>query len=100
MPRSYYVEISSLKIGDKVQIQSIPGESSTVPIFLHEDTRIVYEKIIKRGTPVRISKIDEYGQPWYNVKFKENTEWEFHSLSITSNDKNWIKVEKRNENAS
>lgn len=76
-----------LKIGDKIRIVSIPSG------YLHKDTRETYKKLIERNRSVRISSIDEFGQFWYNCRFKnENGNWIHHSLSVIKTDNNWIKV--------
>jgi len=85
----------ALKIGDKIRIVAIPGEG--VPNYtLHRDTRRVYQKIIARKRPVRISEIDKDGLPWYTVRFRrKNGTWEEHILNVMDQDTNWVPVQKR-----
>ena len=84
-----------LRIGDRVRITAIPGEG--VPNYtLHRETRQVYPKIIARKRSVRISEIDEDGQPWYTVKFRrKNGKWEEHVLNIMDSDTNWVPVKRK-----
>lgn len=81
---------SELKRGSKIRILSAPSG------YLHKETLAVYKKIIKRSRPVRINKIDEYGNPWYTVKFRrKNGDWEEHMLNVIDEDNNWKFVKPR-----
>lgn len=86
------MKAKELKIGDRVRIINIPGYG--IPdYYLHKGTRLVYKKIIARQRSVRISRIDECGDPWYTVKFrKKNGTIETHSLNVVATDNNWVKV--------
>jgi len=89
------MKISELKIGDKIRIVAVPGEGIK-GYTIHPETVQVYKDVIARKRSVRISKIDEYGRPWYNVQFKVDGHWDWHSLCIMSSDTNWVPVKKRN----
>jgi hypothetical protein len=84
---------SQLKIGDKIRIIAVPGEGIK-DYYIHKHTIQTYKKIIARKRPVK--RIDEYGQPWYEVKFRHKKYgWEYHSLVIFPSDTNWVKVKPR-----
>ncbi len=85
----------NLKVNDKVRIIGVPGEN--IPNYvIHSSTKRAYKKLIARKRPLRINRVDEFGQPWYNFKFQlKNGAWEHHTMCIMENDNNWIKVKKR-----
>jgi hypothetical protein len=84
-----------LRVGDRIRIVGIPGEGDPDYCILPETVR-VYKKLIERRRPVRIYRLDEYGQPWFTCKFKRrNGTWEWHSLAVFREDDNWIRIEKR-----
>lgn len=85
---------SKLKIGDQIRITGIP-EGCERRHYLHKETKEVYKKIVERGRPVRISRIDEDGIRWYTVRFKEDGAWVYHDLCVAESDTNWNFVEKR-----
>lgn len=76
-----------LKVGDKIRITKLPE----LECPLHEDTKEVYEILIARKRPVRISRIS-LGSPWFDCKIKRNGVVEHHSLIVGENDNNWVKV--------
>jgi hypothetical protein len=84
-----------LMIGDRIRIIGIPGKG--VPgYWLHPDTRRVFKKLIARGRSVRIAEIDEYGTPWYTVKFRlKNGRWGWNFLAVCDHDHNWVMVKPR-----
>jgi len=60
---------SDLKVGDRIRIIGMPGDG--VPgYYLHSDTKRVFKMLIARGRSVRITRIDEYGSPWYAYVFR------------------------------
>ncbi len=84
-----------LKIGDKIRIVAIPGEN-VANYCIHSETKKTYKKLIDRKRPVRINRVDEYGQPWYDFRFqKKNGSWERHTMCVMKDDDNWVKVQKR-----
>jgi hypothetical protein len=86
------IDSNDLRVGDRIRIIGIPGEG--VPgYFLHADTKRAFMKLIARGRSVRICRIDEFGHPWYDFRFRmKNGRWERHSLNITSDEHNWVRV--------
>jgi len=86
---------TGLKVGDRIRIVAVPGEG--IPGYvIDRDTVRVYRMLVARGTPVRISFIDEYDQPWYYCRFrKKNGRNEWHSLGIQADDDNWVSVKPR-----
>jgi len=84
-----------LNIGDRIRIVRLPGEG--VPgYFLHSETRRVFKNLIARGRSVRICRIDEHGSPWYDCRFRMKTgRWEWHSLTVSDQDDNWVLVRRR-----
>lgn len=88
------MKFSNLKVGDRIKIIGIPGEGFP-GYFIHADTKRVYKKLIARGRSVRICRIDEYGSPWYQCRFRmKNGRWEQHSLTVASFDNNWVFVKR------
>jgi hypothetical protein len=86
---------ADLKVGDKIKILSVPGVGDT-GYYLHPETRRVYEKIIARGRPVRISELNATGQPVFQVKFRcKNGKWEYHFLTVDDSDDNWVPVQRK-----
>lgn len=85
------LKVSSLKIGDKVRIVSLPVGYGNSDYYIHRDTVTVFNKIIARKRAVRIDSIcEKSSEPCYLVKFKEKDGWHWHHLSISEADKNWI----------
>jgi len=86
---------TELNVGDRVRIVSIPGEGIPGYILMPE-TRRVFKRLIARRRPVRIARIDEYGSPWYDCRFRNRKgRVEYHSLSIMENETNWVPVKSR-----
>ena len=82
-----------LKIGDKIRITGLP---SVIQGILPNETKRVWEKLAKRGRYVVISSIDDFGQPWYNCRFKKRDgTWEHHFLSVGEGEDNWTLVQSR-----
>lgn len=87
------MNIEDIKIGDRILITGLPVGVGTPNYHIDPSTVRVFNKLAKRKRPVRISKID-FGEPWYRCRFKKaNGKFEWHSLSIAADDKNWVKVE-------
>ena len=86
-----------LKIGDQIRIIAVPGVG--IPNYtIHPDTTRAYLKLIARNRPLRIARIDEYGQPWFDFRFKrKNGKWEHHTMCIFDSDDNWVIVKKRTQ---
>jgi uncharacterized protein (DUF433 family) len=71
-----------LRIGDRIRIVRAPG--ADVPgYYLHEETRLLYERLIAKRTTLRIYKIDKDNLPWVRYRCKDQEgEWEYHFLAI------------------
>ena len=87
---------SKLKVGDRIRINDqLPAYST-----LHKETIRVWKKLVQRGRSVRIFKTDEYGAPWYRVRFKrKDGRWEYHELNVMDVDDNWVLVKRRSNGA-
>lgn len=65
---------------------------------IHKETVRVYKMIIARKRAVRIYKIDEWGCPWYAVKFRrKDGTWDDHWLNLMPGETNWVLVKKRKQ---
>lgn len=86
---------SELRVGDRIRIVDVPGRG--IPNYtIHPETVRVYKMLVNRKRSVRICWIDEYGEPWYECRFRRrNGRLEFHSLVVMSEDTNWVPVKKR-----
>lgn len=84
-----------LKVGDRIRIVEVPGKG--IPGYtIHPDTVRAYKLLIRRRRSVRICRIDEYGSPWYECRFRRrNGRLEYHSFIVASADNNWVPVKKR-----
>lgn len=84
-----------LRVGDRIRIISVPGEGNP-DYWLHRDTMRVFKKLVARNRSVRIFKIDEFGQPWYECRFKKrNGRFERHWLAVIDGENNWVRVKSR-----
>jgi len=83
----------SLKVGDRILITSVPIGVGTPNYHIDPDTLRVFNKLVKRDSPVRIRHIDEWGEPWYRCRFKKkNGKFEWHDLAVAKDDKNWRRI--------
>jgi hypothetical protein len=72
-----------LRVGDRVRLTEIPAEFFQDGYFLHRDTMRAYKKLLARRRSLRVYKIDEWGLPWVQFRFRRKSgEWEYHSLAI------------------
>lgn len=86
------MKAQDLRVGDRIRINSNIPKYDCLP----RETRRVWNKLSSRGRSVRINRIDEYGQPWYDCRFKmKDGSWEYHSLSVRDEDENWRVVQRR-----
>jgi hypothetical protein len=91
---------ASLNVGDLLRITGHIPHYGKHHTLLPETIR-VWKKLAKRGRPVRIFKIDEYGMPWYRCRFKrKNGGWEHHWLNVMDEDANWVLVSRKRRNHS
>lgn len=89
------VKMDKLRIGDRIRILSVPGAEIPNYVLLPE-TRSAYRKLISRGRSLRICEIDQYGQPWFQFRFRrKDGTWEHHSMCVTPDDDNWVLVKHR-----
>ncbi len=84
-----------LKVGDRVRFVRLPTTFNGKPGGgLLPETLRLYKKLIARGRPARVFKIDEYGHPWIYCRFRrKNGQWEIHWLGV--NDDSWVLVNSR-----
>jgi hypothetical protein len=83
-----------LRIGDRIRLVAMPNEFAQAGYFLHPSTRRVYERLIARNRPVRVYRIDDWGLPWIECKFRERDgRWACHSLAF--NHDGWVRVLRR-----
>jgi hypothetical protein len=86
------MKVSQLKVGDRIRLLDVPGKGRP-GYYMHSETRRVYKRLLARKRPVRISKIDETGLPWFECRFRrKNGRLEYHSLIVADDDNNWVKV--------
>ncbi len=84
-----------LKLGDKVRFISRPDEWAQPGYRIDSDDIVFMDRLIARGYPARICRIDEYGNPWIRVRLKSDSGYEHHTWSITESS-GWMKVVPRN----
>jgi hypothetical protein len=88
------VAAASLKIGDRVRIVRKPNDWP----MLHRDTKILYNRLIKRQRSLRIAEIRVHptglAHPWVCCQFRERGRWRYDHLAILD-DGSWIKVKRR-----
>lgn len=93
-PVDHPMNAASLKVGDRIRIVRKPLDWA----FCHRETKVLYNKLIKRARSLRIARIetDPAGVkgPWIECKIKERNGWHWHSLLILD-DGSWVKVKKR-----
>lgn len=88
-----------LRVGDKVRITEVPPEFRQSGYFVHPETMRAYKRLIARRRPLRVARIDEWGLPWVDFRFRRNNgRWEYHSLAI--NHGGLVKVQPRKRPAS
>jgi hypothetical protein len=72
-----------LKVGDHVRLVHMPTEFSRPGYFVHRDTLRAYRRVIARGRPQRVFKIDACGTPWISFRFRmKNGKWEHLELAV------------------
>jgi hypothetical protein len=84
-----------LRVGDCVRYVQMPG--GNVPgYYLHKDTRRLFKRLIAKRTILRIKRIDEWRQPWTEIRFKNKAgRREHHSLAVVDADDDWELVSRR-----
>ncbi|NLS92407.1 MAG: hypothetical protein GXX96_09610 [Planctomycetaceae bacterium] len=80
-----------LKLGDKVRFISRPDEWSQPDYCIDSDDIVFMDRLIVRGYPARVCRIDEHGNPWIQVRLKSDFEYEHDTWSIMESS-GWIKV--------
>lgn len=84
----------SLRVGDRIRIVRLPWDANAPGQTFFPETRKLYEKLIARGRPLRVFKIDEHGLPWVACRFRRrNGSWEYHWLAIDED--SWVRVKSR-----
>lgn len=80
-----------LRVGDRIRLVAMPGEFAQAGYLLYPCTRRAYERLIARGRPVRVCRIDDWGIPWVRCHFRmEDGRWGYHSLAF--NHDGWVRV--------
>src|SRR5262245_27682768 len=59
-----------LRVGDRVRLVEIPAEFLQVGYCIHRDTLRVNRKLVARGRPFRICRIDGAGCPWIRCRIR------------------------------
>jgi len=73
-----------LKVGDRVRLTEFPPEYLREGCYIHPDMIRLYKKLLSRRRSLRVARIDEYGEPWIDCKFRRrNGDWEWHTLAIS-----------------
>ena len=60
-------DLSSLHVGDRIRILAVPGKD-VAGYWLHEDTRVLYERLVTERIVLEIYEIDEWGRPWVRCR--------------------------------
>ena len=83
-----------LRVGDRIRVVRMPSGVDAPGYTFHRDTRRLYQRLIDRHRPSRVSEVDELGLPWIRCRFlSEDGFGEHHWLAI--NDDSWVRVKRR-----
>jgi hypothetical protein len=83
-----------LRVGDRIRFVAMPPEWDRPGYYVHRDTRRLVRRLIERRRPLRVSKVDEWGVPWVECRFRRPAGgWVYHSLSIIES--GWVRVRSR-----
>lgn len=83
-----------LRVNERIRFVHMPTEFSRPGYTLHRDTRRAYRRLIERGRPLRVFKIDEWKLPWIHCQFRrKDGRIEYHWLAI--NHDGWVRVHRR-----
>jgi hypothetical protein len=83
-----------LRVGDRIRLVRMPSGFDQPGYYLHRDTWRVYKRLIERRRPVRVYKIDEWGLPWIQCRFRsKDGSWEHHFLAFDHD--GWLSVRRR-----
>jgi hypothetical protein len=86
----------SLRVGDRIRIVEVPSEFFHEGYYIHRDTLRAYRRLVARGRPLRVCKVDEWSVPWVRCCFRrKNGRWEHHSLAV--NHDGLVRVKPRKE---
>ena len=78
-----------LKVGDRIKYVTRPLEWIDPKFKVCEDDKKFLDAIIKRGYWQRIYEIDEYGNPWIEIRLKVDGKVQLHTWAIFE-DSGWI----------
>ena len=85
---------SGFKVGDRVRFVRMPSGIDAPGYSFAPETRRLYERLIVRGRPARVYRVDGDGLPWIQCRFRRrNGRWEHHWLAI--NDDSCVRVRRR-----
>ena len=84
----------SLKVGDRVRFVSLPEEWAQPHCTVHENSVEFMKQLLTRTWPSRVCEIDEWGNPWVDVRLKVGDKYEHHSWAILEST-GWRFVEHR-----
>ena len=83
-----------LRVGDRVRLTEMPPEFLQEGYYIQRHTMRVYKKLVARRRPLRVYKIDEYGYPWVECRFRrKNGKYEMHWLAF--NHDGFVRVQSR-----
>jgi hypothetical protein len=83
-----------LQVGDRVRIVQLPSDWSRPDWRVDASTRRLYRWLIERRRSVRVSRLDEYGQPWIWCRSRQSGgRWIHHALALA--DDSWVRVKPR-----
>ncbi|HWA96923.1 MAG TPA: hypothetical protein VG713_00455 [Pirellulales bacterium] len=72
----------------------MPSEFAQHGYSIHRDTLRVYRRLIERGRPMRVFKIDAWKSPWVRCQLRRTDgRFEYHALAI--NHDGWVRVRPR-----
>jgi len=86
-----------LRVGDQVRIVSIPAADQRQFEETGDNFTVrVLRRLIKKRSVRTITKIDEYGQPWFEYRFRNRAgRTEYHTLAIMMGNESWVLVKSR-----
>ena len=71
-----------LKVDDKIRYISRPLEWNNLKFRICEEDKIFLVAVIARGYWQRVYEIDEYGNPWIEIRLNVNGNIQVHTWAI------------------
>lgn len=81
------VSFRRLQVGDWIRILGIPDEFLRPGQCFPQETRELYERLIRLRRRVKVSEIDDLGYPWISYRYRDAAyDWRWHGLMIGEHD--------------